>query len=267
MGHKIQKLIQKGINLKPDLDFQRFFLMACTFCLILLTSDFAYAAPRRAGLDIASVMASPGFSNSIQIILALALLSLIPFLLISVTSFLRIIVVLSMIRSAIGTAQVPPNAVLIGLALFMTIYSMAPTLDEANKAAFIPYNKGQITQMKAFELGMKPFQKFMVRQTRERDLALFVQFAKIPTPKNVEDVPVYVLIPSFMISELKTAFQIGFLLFVPFVIIDLVVANILLSLGMFMLSPVMVSLPFKILLFVLSDGWNIIAKGLLMSFR
>jgi flagellar biosynthesis protein FliP len=185
----------------------------------------------------------------------------------SITSFLRIIVVLSMIRSAIGTAQVPPNSILIGLALFMTIYTMAPTFEAVNKTAVIPYNKGQMTQMKAFEVGMKPFQQFMLRQTRQADLALFVEFAKIPPPKSVSDIPVYVLIPAFMISELKTAFQIGFLLFIPFVIIDLVVSNILLSLGMFMLSPVMVSLPFKILLFVLSDGWNLITKGLLMSFR
>ena len=225
------------------------------------------AAPKRAGLDITGIMNSPGFSNSMQITLTLALLSLLPFLLISITSFLRIIIVLSMIRSAIGTAQVPPNSVLIGLALFMTVYTMAPTFDEVNKTAVVPYNKGQLTQMKAFEVGMKPFQQFMLRQTRERDLSLFVQFAKIPQPKSINEVPVYVVIPAFMISEMKTAFQIGFLLFIPFVIIDLVVANILLSLGMFMLSPVMVSLPFKILLFVLSDGWNLITKGLLMSFR
>jgi len=237
--------------------------------LILFTFCFAcasYGATAR-GLDVASIMNSPGFSNSMQITVTLALMSLAPFLLISITSFLRIIVVLSMVRSAIGTAQVPPNSVLIGLALFMTVYSMAPVFDEVNKTAVVPYNKGQMTPMKAFETGMKPFQRFMIRQTREQDLALFVQFAKIPTPKSINDVPVYVVIPSFMISELKTAFQIGFLLFIPFVIIDLVVANILLSLGMFMLSPVMVSLPFKILLFVLSDGWNLIAKGLLMSFR
>jgi flagellar biosynthetic protein FliP len=230
-------------------------------------AGFAYAAPRAAALDINAIMRSPGFSNSVQILLALSLISLTPFLLMSITSFLRIIVVLSMIRSAIGTAQVPPNSILIGLALFMTVYTMAPTFEEVNKTAVIPYNKGQMTQMKAFEVGMRPFQKFMLRQTRERDLALFVQFAKIPPPKTANDIPAYVLIPSFMISELKTAFQIGFLLFVPFVIIDLVVANILLSLGMFMLSPVMVSLPFKILLFVLADGWNLITNGLLMSFR
>lgn len=235
------------------------------FLTILISP--VYAAPRRAALDIGAVMSSPAFSNSVQIMLSLAIISLLPFLLISITSFLRIIIVLSMIRSAIGTAQVPPNTVLIGLALFMTIYTMAPTFEEVNKTAIIPYNNGTMTQMKAFDVGMKPFQKFMLRQTRERDLQLFIQFAKIPTPKSVNDVPVYVVIPAFMISEMKTAFQIGFLLFIPFIIIDLVVANILLSLGMFMLSPVMVSLPFKILLFVLSDGWNLITKGLLLSFR
>ena len=227
----------------------------------------AYAAAKRPGLDIGTVVSSQNFSNSVQLMIALALLSLFPFLLISMTSFLRIIVVLSMIRSAIGTAQVPPNTILIGLGIFMTLYTMAPSFDEVNKTAIIPYNRGEITQMKAFENGMKPFQKFMLRQTRPNDMALFVTFAKITPPKNVNDVPSYVLIPAFMISELKTAFQIGFLLFIPFVIIDLVVANILLSLGMFMLSPVMVSLPFKILLFVLSDGWNLIAKGILLSFR
>ena len=227
----------------------------------------AFAATRRAGIDIATVMNTQAFSNSVQLMIALALISLFPFLLISVTSFLRIIVVMSIIRSAIGTAQVPPNTILIGLSLFMTIYTMAPAFEEVNKTAIVPYNNGQITQMKAFEIGLKPFQRFMVRQTRPNDLALFVTFAKITPPKNVNEVPAYVLIPAFMISELKTAFQIGFLLFIPFVIIDLVVANILLSLGMFMLSPVMVSLPFKILLFVLSDGWNLIAKGLLLSFR
>ena len=253
--------------MRYNIQTQRLIFLICIFIFLFLTSDVAYAQVRRTGIDLGAVMTSPGFSNSVQIMLALALISLIPFLLISITSFLRIVVVLAMIRSAIGTAQVPPNAVIIGLALFMTVYSMAPVFDEVNKTAIVPYNKGVITQMKAFDIGMKPFQSFMLRQTRERDLSLFVQFAKIPAPKSLAEVPAYVVIPAFMISELKTSFQIGFLLFVPFVIIDLVVANILLSLGMFMLSPVMVSLPFKILLFVLSDGWNLIAKGLLMSFR
>lgn len=218
-------------------------------------------------IDVNAIMQSPQFSSSVQLILALALISLIPFFLISVTSFLRIIIVFALLRTAIGTQQVPPNAVMTGLALFMTVFIMSPVWQEVNQNAFIPYNQGKISQTKAFEIGMKPISRFMLKQTREKDLALFVQFSKIPAPKTPDQVPYYVLIPSFMISELKTAFQIGFLLFVPFIIIDLVVANILLSLGMFMLSPVMVSLPFKILLFVLVDGWNLITRGLLMSFR
>jgi len=220
-----------------------------------------------AQIDVQAIMASPQFSNSVQLILALSLISLIPFFLLSVTSFLRIIIVFTLLRTAIGTQQVPPNAVLVGLALFMTVFIMSPVWQEANQKALIPYNQGKLSQTKAFETGMKPLSQFMLKQTREKDLALFVQFSKIPPPKSPDEVPYYVLIPSFMISELKTAFQIGFLLFVPFIIIDLVVANILLSLGMFMLSPVMVSLPFKILLFVLVDGWNLITRGLLMSFR
>ena len=149
----------------------------------------------------------------------------------------------------------------------MTVFIMSPVWQEVNTTAVEPYNQGKISQTKAFEIGLKPLQKFMIRQTREKDLALFVQFAKIESPKSVDDVPIYVLIPAYMISELRTAFQIGFLLFIPFIMIDLTTANILLSLGMFMLSPVMVSLPFKVLLFVLVDGWNLITRGLLLSFR
>jgi len=231
---------------------------------IVSSPVFAAAGPT---LDVRTIMASPQFSNSVQLILAVSMITLIPFFLISVTSFLRIIIVFSLLRTAIGTQQVPPNAVLIGLALFMTVFIMSPVWQDVNKNAVVPYNQGKISQAKAFEIGMKPLSQFMLRQTRETDLALFVQFSKIKPPKTAEEVPAYVLIPSFMISELRTAFSIGFLLFIPFVIIDLVVANILLSLGMFMLSPVMVSLPFKILLFVLVDGWNLITRGLLMSFR
>lgn len=226
-----------------------------------------YAAPLTANLNINSLLASPQFTNSVQLILALSLITLVPFFLMSVTSFLRIIIVFSLLRTAIGTQQVPPSSVLVGLAMFMTVFIMSPVWQDVNKNALEPYNQGKISQAKAIEIGMKPLSQFMLRQTREKDLALFVQFAKIPTPKTPSDIPAYVMIPAFMISELKTAFQIGFLLFVPFIVIDLVVANILLSLGMFMLSPVMISLPFKILLFVLVDGWNLLTRGLLMSFR
>ncbi|HVN67705.1 MAG TPA: flagellar type III secretion system pore protein FliP, partial [Candidatus Sulfotelmatobacter sp.] len=212
----------------------------CSFIFItLLLSAPILAAPPvplGANLNINSLMASPQFSNSVQLILALSLISLVPFFLMSVTSFLRIIIVFSLLRTAIGTQQVPPNSVLIGLALFMTVFTMSPVWQEVNTKALIPYNEGKLSQGKAVELALKPLSQFMLRQTREKDLALFVQFSKIKEPKTAEEVPIYVLIPSFMISELKTGFQIGFLLFIPFIIIDLVVANILLSLGMFMLS-------------------------------
>jgi len=224
------------------------------------------ADPLRATLDVREIMDSPQFSSSVQLIIGIAMLSLVPFFLISVTSFVRIVIVFAFTRTAMGTQQVPPNAVLLGLAFFMTVFIMSPVWEEVNKVAVEPYQNGRITQARAFELGEKPIKRFMLKQTREKDLALFVQFSRIPTPKNLEDIPIYVVIPSFMISELKTAFQIGFLLFIPFVMVDLIVANILLSLGMFMLSPVMVSLPFKVLLFVIADGWQLITRGLLMSF-
>ncbi|MBI5399461.1 flagellar type III secretion system pore protein FliP [Candidatus Saganbacteria bacterium] len=225
------------------------------------------AAPLMPALDINRLISSPQFSSSIQMILSMALLSLVPFFLVSVTSFLRIIIVFGLVRTAVGTQQVPPNTVLVGLALFMTVFVMSPVWKEVNTTALTPYNQGKISQTKAIEIGLKPLHRFMLKQTREKDLALFVQFAHIAPPHKPDDVPLYVLIPAYMISELKTAFQIGFLLFIPFIMIDLTVANVLLSLGMFMLSPVMISLPFKILLFVLADGWNLICRGLLLSFR
>lgn len=247
----------------------RLLLLLLIIAAITLINTAAYAAARDplAGvLDINGIMHSPAFSTSVQLLLSIALISLVPFILVSVTSFIRIIIVFSFTRTALGTNQVPPNTVLIGLALFMTIFIMEPVWQDINKNAVIPYQNGQISQAEAFNRGAKPVQKFMLKQTREADLALFVQFSRIPAPKNLDDIPIYVVIPAFMISEMKTAFQIGFLLFIPFVIIDLIVSNILLTLGMFMLSPVMVSLPFKLLLFVLADGWQLITRGLLMSF-
>lgn len=220
-----------------------------------------------APIDINAIFGPEQLSSSMQLLLSISLITLVPFFLISATSFLRTVIVLSMIRTAVGTQQTPPNAVIIGLSIFMTIFVMTPVWQEINTTAVEPYNQKKITQAKAFELGAIPLRRFMFRQTREADLRLFIQFSRIAPPTKFEEVPTYVLIPAFMISELKTAFQIGFLIFIPFIVIDLVVANVLLSLGMFMLSPVMVSLPFKILLFVLSDGWNLICRGLMMSFR
>lgn len=204
---------------------------------------------------------------SLQILILLTILTLAPAILIMLTSFTRIVIVLSFIRNALGSQQVPPNQVLIGLALFLTFFVMAPTLNKVNEQALQPYLKGQITQEVALERAVRPLREFMFRQTREKDLALFVKLAKAPRPKNPGDVPTYVLIPAFVISEIKTAFEIGFVIYIPFLVIDMVVASILMSMGMLMLPPVMISLPFKILLFVMVDGWNLVIGSLVRSFH
>lgn len=206
-------------------------------------------------------------SQSLQILLLITLLSLAPALLIMLTSFTRIIVVLSFMRSALATQQMPPNQVLIGLALFLTFFVMAPTWQTVNRTALHPYLQGEVTQEVAVQEGMKPIRDFMFKQTRDKDLALFVSFAEIPRPRNHDDIPNYVLIPAFSISELKTAFQIGFILYIPFLVIDMIVASTLMSMGMLMLPPMMISLPFKILLFVMVDGWGLLVRSLFMSFQ
>jgi len=205
-------------------------------------------------------------SQALQLIIGLTVLTLAPAILILLTSFTRIIVVLSFVRSSLGTQQMPPNQILIGLALFLTFFVMAPTFQEANREALQPYMKGQITQQQFFTRGMAPFRTFMIKETREKDLALFVKMSKMDRPRNFNDIPNYVLIPSFVLSELKTAFQIGFIIYIPFLVIDMVVASALMSMGMMMLPPMMISLPFKILLFVLVDGWNLIIQSLMKSF-
>lgn len=205
-------------------------------------------------------------SSALQLIILLTVLSLAPAILILLTSFTRIIVVLAFVRSSLATQQMPPNQILIGLALFLTFFVMAPTFQEVNRDALQPYMKGEITQQQAYSTGMKPLRTFMIKQTREKDLALFVKMSHIQRPRNFNDIPNYVLIPAFVISELKTAFQIGFIIFVPFLVIDMVVASALMSMGMMMLPPMMISLPFKILLFVLVDGWNLVIQSLIASF-
>jgi flagellar biosynthesis protein FliP len=206
-------------------------------------------------------------STTVQIILLLTILSLAPAILILVTSFTRIIVVLSLLRHALSTQQIPPNQVLIGLALFLTFFIMSPVIDEINTTALQPYLAKQIDQKTAFDNALKPLREFMFRQVREKDLALFTRVADQPRPANRDEVPTRVLIPAFVISELRVAFQMGFMLFIPFLIIDMVVASVLMSMGMMMLPPIMVSLPFKILLFVLVDGWNLLIQSLVASFR
>jgi flagellar biosynthetic protein FliP len=205
-------------------------------------------------------------TNAVQLLLMIGALSLVPAALFTLTGFTRILIVLSFIRTGLGTPTAPPNQVLVGIALFLTIFVMAPTFSQVKKDAFDPLQKGQITQTVALKRAEKPMREFMFDQTRTKDIALFAGLAKLERPKTLADIPTHVLIPAFVISELKTAFQIGFLIFLPFLIIDLVVASTLMSMGMMMLPPIFISLPFKILLFVLVDGWNLVTRSLVESF-
>ena len=217
--------------------------------------------------DPATLAQNPNnVTAAIQLLVLITVLSLAPAILVMVTSFTRIIVVLSLVRNAIGIPQLPPNQVLIGLSLFLTAFVMAPAIKTINQEAVQPYLAGTISQQEAFERGERPLRQFMLRQTREQDLALFLKLSSSPKLTSPDDVPTYVLVPAFTISELKTAFQMGFVMFVPFLIIDLVISSALLSMGMMMLPPVIVSLPFKILLFVLVDGWYLIVGSLVGSF-
>jgi flagellar biosynthetic protein FliP len=204
---------------------------------------------------------------TLQIFLLMTVLSLVPAILIMVTSFSRIVIVLSLLRRALGTNTLPSNQIVIGLALFLTIFIMAPVWQKINADALQPYLDKKISNQQAFDSAVAPLREFMFKQTREKDLALFVDIAKLKRPENTDDIPTTVLIPSFIISEIKTAFEIGLLLYVPFLIIDMVVAAVLLSMGMMMLPPIMVSLPFKLLLFVVADGWYLLVGSLVKSFR
>ena len=206
------------------------------------------------------------WSLSIQTLLLITGLTFLPALLLMMTSFTRIIIVLSLLRHALGTQTSPPNQVLVGLALFLTFFIMGPVGEKIYAEAYLPLSENRITFMQALERGAVPLRGFMVKQTRDADLALFTRIAQAPAPEKVEDVPMRVLIPAFVTSELKTAFQIGFIVFIPFLIIDMVVASVLMSMGMMMMSPVIVALPFKIMLFVLVDGWNLVIGSLVSSF-
>ena len=245
---------------------KHFFVIA--FCF-LVTHTVLMAQPfpnNPAGLDLSAV-ANEGFSESIILLVAMSFITLVPFFLVSTTSFLRIVIVFSMLRMALATQQSPPNTALIGLAIFMSVFVMTPTFNSVMQDAIVPYQEGRLTQKEAMIEGFKPFRMFMLRHASENDLGLFLEFSKVQYTDSFDDIPMFIIIPAFVLSELKTAFQIGFLLFIPFLVVDLIISNILLSLGMFMLSPAMISLPFKILLFVLTDGWNLITRGLLISFQ
>ncbi|MEH6954737.1 flagellar type III secretion system pore protein FliP [Neobacillus drentensis] len=207
-----------------------------------------------------------GVSTSIKIMLLLTILSVAPSILLLMTSFTRIVIVLSFVRTSLGTQQMPPNQVIIGLSLFLTLFIMGPVFSDINKEAYQPFMDGKLTQEQALDTAAKPIKEFMAKHTREKDLNLFLDYSKQKKPETIDDIPLHVLVPAYSISELKTAFQMGFMIFLPFLIIDMIVSSILMAMGMMMLPPVLISLPFKILLFILVDGWHLIVKSLLTSF-
>jgi flagellar biosynthetic protein FliP len=206
------------------------------------------------------------YSLTLQVLLLMSALTLLPSLLIMMTSFIRVIIVLSLLRQALGTAQTPPNQVLVGIALFLSLYIMSPVLSDIYENAITPLMAEEISQTQALQTAVVPLRNFMLNQTREDDMNVFMEMAQVPQDTEYEDVNLSVLIPAFMTSELKTAFTIGFLIYIPFVIIDLVVASVLMSMGMMMLSPMMISMPFKLMLFVLADGWLLIMQSITTSF-
>jgi flagellar biosynthetic protein FliP len=206
-------------------------------------------------------------SAAVEILVALTVLSMAPAILLMLTSFTRVVIVLSLLRQAVGIQQLPPNQVVIGFSLFLTAFIMAPVGQEINRAALQPYLDRKISQTEALTRGIEPVRVFMLKQTRQQDLALMVELGQIAQPRTPADLPTHVLIPAFALSEIKTAFQMGFVLFVPFLIIDVVVASVLMAMGMMMLPPVMISLPFKLLLFVLADGWHLVTRALVAGYR
>ncbi|MDI6793668.1 MAG: flagellar type III secretion system pore protein FliP [bacterium] len=219
------------------------------------------------GFDITEAKNPKEVALTLQILFLLTILSLVPSILIMFTSFVRVVIVLSFVKRALATQEMPPQQVIVGLALFLTFFIMAPTISTIYSTAVQPYLDGKITAGEGLDKVQSPVREFMFKQTRERDIDLFLNLNKLPRPKNRDDVPTYVLAPSFMISELTTAFQMGILLFIPFIVIDMVVASVLMSMGMIMLPPVMISMPFKILLFVMVDGWHLITRSLVLSFH
>ncbi|MBI3911642.1 MAG: flagellar type III secretion system pore protein FliP [Armatimonadetes bacterium] len=238
--------------------------------LLLLTLGPAMAdstAPLpRVSIGIDAARKPEDVSLTLQVLGLLTILSLAPAIVMMMTSFTRIVIVLGFTRSAIGTQQIPPNSVLTGLALFLTFFTMQPTLAQIHREALQPYLERKIPSQAALQRAEGPIRTFMFRQTRPRDLSLFVSLSRLPRPSTQADVPTYVVVPAFVVSELKTAFTMGFIIFLPFLVVDLVVSIILMSMGMMMLPPVLISLPFKILLFVMVDGWHLIVRSLALSF-
>ena len=242
--------------------------------LIVFVATFVFSLNSFAGLDLVTTSSSVGvgagtgstYSVTIEMLLLMAGLTILPSALMMMTSFTRVIVVLAILRQALGTMQTPSNQILIGMAFFLSIFIMAPILTQINDEAVQPLMNGEMTSFEALKIAEAPIREFMINQTREEDLAIFLNIANIGELESREDVPFSILVPAFVTSELKTAFQIGFMIFLPFVIIDLVVASVLMAMGMMMLSPMMISLPFKLMLFVMIDGWSLIMASLAGSF-
>ena len=231
-------------------------------------ADVTQAAPLPSiNVEVGTAQNESDVASTLQVLAMLTILTIAPGILIMTTSFVRIVVVIGFLRNAMSTQNVPPNQVVLGLAMFLTFYIMAPYWSQANDEGIQPYLNGQISQEEALTKTVAPIREFMFRQTREADLALFVNLSDSERPNTQEDVSTFVLIPAFMISELKTGFQIGFMIYVPFIVIDMIVATTLMSMGMMMLPPVMISLPFKILLFVMIDGWHLLINSIILSFR
>ncbi len=242
-------------------------LLALQLAGLLFHSHVFAADPLpNVSVNIGDGSEQPG-TSALSLLLLITVLSVAPAILVLMTSFTRIVIVLGFVRTSLGTQQMPPNQVLIGLAMFLTFFIMAPTISQVNTVALQPYLKGDITQTEAISKATVPMKKFMFNQTREKDLLLFMEYTKTEKPKSYEDIPITVMVPAYALSELRTSFQMGFMIFIPFLIIDMVVASTLMAMGMMMLPPVMISLPFKILLFVLVDGWYLIVKSLLLSFN
>lgn len=261
---------------------RRKFKQKCFFIVIFLSlvfmTSFSFAqemsGTQTPGVSLQlNVSNNPGeLSNSVELVILFTVLTLLPSILIMMTSFTRIVVILSFLKNAMGTQQTIPPQVLVGLSLFLTFFIMAPVGSQMYEQGLRPYYQNEISQAEAMEKGLLPLREFMMKQTRESDIKLFLDMSKDENIKNkeniqLEDIPNVVLIPSFIISELKTGFQVGFLLFLPFIVIDMVVASTLMSMGMMMLPPMMISLPFKILLFILVDGWSLVIKSIVMGFN
>jgi len=244
-----------------------FALLICLCVVTIFADDISAQTLPKISVEVGESDDSTELSSTLQIVILLTVLALAPSILIMVTSFIRFIVVMSFLRNAMGINQMPPNQLLVGLALILTFFVMSPVVEKSYNEGIKPYIDKEMESDEAFDKAVGPFREFMLKQTREKDLALFVNIAGLDQPENAEDIPLQVLIPGYVISELRIAFQIAFVLFIPFLVIDMVVASVLMSMGMMMLPPIIVSLPFKILLFVLVDGWYLLIKSLVESFK